>query len=193
MESGTRRETKKPMAGFDTLSSSCRAVLSGWPRQDVMRAERTSRIGIETLLTKELEDILRVVFRDGDGRGDCGVEFDDEAVFALFEDADVTSVDHVGSVASDDTFFAHIVLDGLESASDHGRAAFLAVAVVDCEVVVGTFDVEEVVDVDGEFEFALGVEEIDHLLVVGGIGVVVTLPVVVDNLQSSVFITPREV
>ena len=150
-------------------------------------------MGSETLLAKELEDILRVVFRDGDGGGDCGVEFDDESVFAFFEDADVASVDHVGAMASDDTFFAHVVLDGFEGASDHGGAALLTVAVVDCEVVVGSFDVEEVVDVDGEFEFAFCVEEIDHLLVVDGIGVVVTLSVVVDYLQTSVFIAPREV
>lgn len=150
-------------------------------------------MGSETLLTKELEDILRVVFRDGDGGWDCGVEFDDEAVFAFFEDADVASVDHVGTVTSDDTFFSHVILDGLEGASDHGRAALLPVAVVDGEVVVCTLDVEEVVDVDGEFEFAFGVEEIDHLLVVSGVWVVVTLSVVVDYLQTSVFIAPREV
>ena len=114
------------------------------------------------LLVERLQNLRRVGLRDGDGIETFALKVDDEAVGLVVEHAHLLDVDDIGTVAAHQRAGIHTVVgDGLHLAAEQIAGDDTAPLVKHVDVVVLRLDVIEVVELDGQFQVAVVVHQVD--------------------------------
>ena len=122
----------------------------------------------DLLFVECLQHLSRIGLGNGNRIQAFSFEINDEAISLVVQHTHLVDVDDVGAVAAHQAAGIHaVVLDGLHLAAQHVARNNAAALVEHVDVVVLRLDVIQVIELDGQFQVAIVIHEVDDLSVLG--------------------------